>query len=325
VYVYDELGRLVAEIDPAGETTQYSYDAAGNLLSVSRGSSSQFRVVSFAPSRGVAGDTVSIFGSGFVANPAQNSVSFNGTPATITSATTTTLVVTVPAGATSGPLSVSNANGGVTTAQAFTVLQPATITAVTPASVNRGATTRLQVSGSQLATARAVNFTQGGLTVRIVPVPTDQAVTFDLTVAPNTPVGAYPFSITTDAGTSNSGSVVVNVTTSLLGDVLAPTKAVSVHLPDLTQGAPAGNRLAVWPRSVSVYVPATIPGAPAGNALSAWPAAVSVYLPATIAGESANALSAWPAAVSVHLPATIGGAPAGDAMTVTQPASVSMP
>jgi YD repeat-containing protein len=35
-YVYDEKGRLQAVIAPSGETAAYNYDAAGNLVSITR-------------------------------------------------------------------------------------------------------------------------------------------------------------------------------------------------------------------------------------------------------------------------------------------------
>lgn len=299
LYVYDELGRLVAEIDPGADTTTYTYDAAGNLLSVSRNSSAQFRIVAFAPTRGKAGDEVIIFGSGFVASPAQNGVSFNGTPATVTAATGNTLTVTVPPGVTTGPIAVSNANGSAVTTQPFIVVVPPTITAVTPSSVSRGATTRVTVSGAQLATTRAVTFAQAGIAARFVAGP-DDLLTVDLTVAATVPVGSYSFSITNDAGTTGSGNVTVSVTTLLLGDVLALAPPVSVNMRAPLAGAPAGNSMSAS-RPFSVHLPALIPGAPAGNSMS-----VS-------------------AALSVHLPAVIPGAPPGNAMSVTQPASVSMP
>jgi len=301
LYVYDELGRLVAEIDPSAETTTYTYDAAGNLLAVSRNSSSQFRVVAFEPTRGKAGDTVIVYGSGFVAAPGANTVTFNGTSATVTAATTNTLTVTVPDGASSGPLSVSNTNGSATTAQAFTVLLPAVVAIVTPSAVNRGATTRVVISGLQLATTRAINFTQGGLSARIVPPATDASVTMDLTVAGSVPLGDYPFSVTTDAGTSSGGGAVISVSAQLIGDVLSLTQPLSLHLPAIDPAAPAGNRLSAARSPVSVYLRAVDPAAPAGNALSAVPAAASVYLPAID-----------PAA------------PAGNALSVAQPASVKL-
>jgi YD repeat-containing protein len=300
LYVYDELGRLTAEIDPAGETTIYTYDAAGNLLSVLRGASSQFRVISFAPTRGKAGDTVTIFGSGFIADPAQNTVSFNGTPAAITSATSSSLVVTAPAGVTTGPIAVSNANGSAVTAQAFTVIFPPVINAVTPTAVRRGAATRIAISGDQLSTARAVSFDQPGITTRIVPGATPTTLSVDVTVAGTVPLGAYAFSVTNDAGTTASGTVTVSVTTDLLGDVMTLTRPLSVQLR------------------------AAEPNAPPGNALSVTRSAVSVHLPAPISGGPGDTLSVTPSPVSVHLLAPASG-PAGNAMTVTQPLSVSLP
>src|SRR5262245_10328860 len=181
-YVYDELGRLIAEIDPAGGTTRYAYDPAGNLLSVTRDSSTGFRVDGFSPSSGRVGDAVTIFGAGFIPNAAQNTVSFNGTPATITLATPHSLIVPVPSGATSGPITVSNANGSGTTAQAFTVIAPAVITSVVPAAISRGVTTRLAINGASLDSATSVTFSQPGFSAQIITREPGR-LTIDLTVA----------------------------------------------------------------------------------------------------------------------------------------------
>jgi YD repeat-containing protein len=325
-YVYDELGRLSAEIDPAGDTTIYTYDAAGNLLSVSRAASTQFQIIGFAPTRGTVGDTVTIFGTGFIANPAQNFVSFNGTPAASTAATTTSLVVTVPAGVTTGPIAVSNANGSGATTQPFVVLFPPVITAVDPGAVSRGATTRVTITGSQLSSATDVRFDQAGMTVRLIPGASDTELTVDLTVAGTVPVGSYPFSVTNNAGSTQSGSVTVTVTTALVGEVSSLSRPLSVHLPAVVPGAPSGNAMSVAARGISVHLPAVIPGVPAGNAMSVTANPVSVHLPATIPGAPpGNAMTVTANPISVHLPAVIPGAPPGNAMSVTQPVSVSMP
>jgi YD repeat-containing protein len=267
LYVYDELGRLVAEIDPAAETTTYSYDGAGNLLAVSRASSSQFRIVSFAPTRGKPGDVVILYGSGFGATPAQNTVSFNGTPASVTAASANTLTVTVPAGVTTGPIAVTSPLGSGVTAQPFILAVPPTITAANPSSVMRGATTRITVSGSQLATARALTFSQAGLVARILPDATDGLVSVELTVSGTVPLGSYGFSLTNDAGTADSGSVVIAVTASLIGPSIAVTRPLSVHVPAAVPGAPPGNAMTTT-GPVSVHVPAVTPGAPPGNSMT---------------------------------------------------------
>ena len=64
-YVYDELGRLVAVIDPAADTARYTYDSVGNLLSISRQSSTLVSVLEFTPKSGLAGTVVTIYGTGF--------------------------------------------------------------------------------------------------------------------------------------------------------------------------------------------------------------------------------------------------------------------
>src|ERR1043165_1804562 len=62
-YVYDEVGRLIAVIDPAGDTARYSYDAVGNVLSISRYSSSTLSLISFSPTSGPIGSNITIYGT----------------------------------------------------------------------------------------------------------------------------------------------------------------------------------------------------------------------------------------------------------------------
>lgn len=120
-YVYDELGRLTGVIDPSGNAATYKYDAVGNLLSIQRTSSSQTSIIGFTPSRGPTGTTVTIYGTGFSATASQNAVTFNGTVATVTSSTTTSIVTSVPSGATTGPISVTSPSGSASSANPFTV------------------------------------------------------------------------------------------------------------------------------------------------------------------------------------------------------------
>jgi hypothetical protein len=64
-------------------------------------------VNNLSPKRGVPGTTVQIRGRNFSAVTSGNTVTFNGVQATVTAANTIQLTTTVPAGATSGPVSVS--------------------------------------------------------------------------------------------------------------------------------------------------------------------------------------------------------------------------
>ncbi len=133
--MYDASGRLRAVVDPGSDTAVYKYDAVGNLLSISRQSTSVVSIIEFNPDSGPVGTTVTIFGTGFSATPSQNTVTFNGVSASVTSSTTTQIVTTVPAGATTGVIGVTAPGGSATSTQAFTVTDSTgapTITGFTP-------------------------------------------------------------------------------------------------------------------------------------------------------------------------------------------------
>ncbi|MBL8496009.1 MAG: IPT/TIG domain-containing protein, partial [Rhodocyclaceae bacterium] len=120
-YSYDEVGRLVQIIDSNGESAQYQYDAAGNITAITRTGSAQISIAEFSPSSGPVGSQVTIDGVGFSTTPSNNSVKFNGVTAVVVSATGTRLVATVPASATTGPLTVTVGGNTATATTPFTV------------------------------------------------------------------------------------------------------------------------------------------------------------------------------------------------------------
>jgi hypothetical protein len=76
-------------------------------------------VTSFSPLAGPTGTSVTLTGTGF---GGITTVRFNGTLATFTAGTSTSMSTVVPAGATSGPISVTNSAGSTgTSAASFTV------------------------------------------------------------------------------------------------------------------------------------------------------------------------------------------------------------
>lgn len=90
-------------------------------------------VTSFTPTNGPVGTTVTITGTNFSTTPSLNSVRFNGTLATVTAATATSLTVTVPSGATTGPIAVTVGGNTGASATNFTVtVPPPTITSFDP-------------------------------------------------------------------------------------------------------------------------------------------------------------------------------------------------
>lgn len=253
-YFYDELGRLVGVVDGQGNAAVYNYDAVGNLLSIQRFTSGTSGIGIFvvAPNSARVGTNVTIQGFGFSATPADNQVKFNGTAATVFSATATSLVATVPTGATTGPVTVTNANGTATSPSAFTILVPPIIAGVDPTKVPQGATTRLVIEGFNLGNATAVTFAQGGLSATTLLGGTSQNLPINLTVGSTVPVGSYPFSVTTPAGTTQSGTVTVAVTTAVPSFNVA--KPLSVFKPFPAQTPPSGPSFSVS-SPVSVQMP----------------------------------------------------------------------
>ena len=155
-YVYDESGRLIAMVT-VSETVTYTYDVAGNLLSTTRQNTNLPSIIEFTPNGGTIGTQVTIYGTGFSTTPSQNTVKFNGTTATVSSATATQLVTTVPSGATTGAITVNTPLGLATSASPFTVSASAapTITGFTP---NIGtAATAVTINGANFETTTASN------------------------------------------------------------------------------------------------------------------------------------------------------------------------
>jgi YD repeat-containing protein len=155
-YIYDESGRLISVVT-ASEVVTYTYDAAGNLLSTARTNTNLPSIIEFTPNSGTVGATVTIYGTGFSSTPSQNTVKFNGTTATVTTATPTQIVTSVPAGATTGLITVNTPLGLATSSTSFTVTASAspTITGFTP---NIGpAGTAVTINGTNFETVTANN------------------------------------------------------------------------------------------------------------------------------------------------------------------------
>lgn len=120
-YRYDANGRLTTVLSPSGEAITYNYDPAGNFTSITRYAANQLSILDFTPGSGGPTTPVTIYGTGFSATPSANTVKFNGVTATVTAATNIRLDVQVPSGASTGPISVTNANGTINSSNNFYV------------------------------------------------------------------------------------------------------------------------------------------------------------------------------------------------------------
>src|SRR5439155_1319936 len=90
-------------------------------------------ITSLTPTSGPVATPITIAGTGFGATQGASTVTFNGTTATPTSWSATSIVVPVPAGATTGNVVVT-VGGLASNGSAFTVTVPPTITSLTPTS-----------------------------------------------------------------------------------------------------------------------------------------------------------------------------------------------
>ncbi len=297
-YFYDELGRLVGVIDGAGNVAVYTYDEVGNLLKIERFTTGTTGIGIFlvTPASGLVGIDVEIQGFGFSATPTDNQVAFNGAPATVVSAAADSIVATVPPDATTGPVTVTNANGTATSPQEFTVLVPPIIVGVDPGLVVQGATTRMDILGFNLANATAVMFAQGGLSATILAGATSQRLPINLSVASTVPADSYTFSVTTPAGVAQSGTTTVTVTPAQPSAAVA---RLSVFLPFPAQLAPSGTSTGVAP-PLSVFQPFPAQVAPSGTSAGVAPP-LSVFQPfsAQVAPSGTSAGVAPPVSVEV--------------------------
>ncbi|WP_420322699.1 IPT/TIG domain-containing protein [Flagellimonas sp.] len=147
---------------PEGATTgKISVAVAGKTAT----STSDFTVIvpapeptisSFSPSEGEVGTEVTITGTNFSTTASENTVKFNGTEATVSNATATSLTVTVPDGATTGKISVAVGENTATSADDFTVLEPmVSITSFSPTEGEVG--TQVTITGENFSTTASEN------------------------------------------------------------------------------------------------------------------------------------------------------------------------
>src|SRR5207247_2252347 len=151
-------------------------------------------ITTFTPESGPVGTSVTIGGTNFMGATA---VTFNGSAASFTVTSDTAIQTTVPAGATTGPLSVTTPAGTATSASSFAVVVAPTITSFTPSSGPVG--TSVTIGGTNFMGATAVTF--NGSTAAFT-------VTSDTAIQTTVPAGATtgPLSVTTPAGTALSAS-----------------------------------------------------------------------------------------------------------------------
>jgi uncharacterized repeat protein (TIGR01451 family) len=119
-------------------------------------------IASFTPQEAVAdaGTLVTLQGTNFSADIQLDTLTFNGVPAKITRATTTSLTAEIPAGITTGKIRVGTLGGNVETNQNFVVWYPPVISSVSPLTGKAG--TEVTLVGQHFADQPARNLVKFG-------------------------------------------------------------------------------------------------------------------------------------------------------------------
>jgi YD repeat-containing protein len=222
-YVYDANGRVISVIYKSGATAIYNYDADGNLVSIVTPSAGTIAIAAFLPQAATISSPVTIFGQGFSATPASNTVKLNGVVATVSASTVNQLTVTVPAGATTGTITVTVAGNTAASATSFTVLNsPApTIASFSPVIGNTG--TSITINGKQFASPMAEHVYFSG--VRDGAAAATTSTSTSTQIATSVPGAAVtgPISVSTQYGTGTSTQSFVVLPSNLPSGVSAST------------------------------------------------------------------------------------------------------
>ena len=285
-YIYDELNRLVAVVDQQGNAATYTYDAVGNILRVDRfdasGSPGGVVISMFTPAAGAVGATVQIFGRGFGPSVAQNFVFFDGHAAEILAAASNRLIARVPAGATTGPLSVATPIGSASSQRAFRVLGPLAIEPETAAVRSGG---HFQFSATDSNVRWAVNGLTGGNS--IFGVISAEGVYTAPTLIPAPPTVTITATHRDDATLSASATVTIVPPFGLL--LASRAVSVAAAAPPLTMDRNVGTSVSVLAparaETLSLGAPVSVAIEPVVVAVAPSTAAAGATLAITITGR----------------------------------------
>ena len=217
-------------------------------------------IASFTPTSGPVGTSVTISGTNFTGATA---VTFNGVSAALTATSATAIQATVPAGATTGPLSVTTSGGTATSTGAFTVASAPTITSFVPTSGPVG--TSVTINGTNYTGATAVAFNTVGATF---------TVTSDTAIQVTVPAAATtgPLSVTAPGGMATSTGAFTVVSAPTITSFAPTSGPVGVGTSVTISGTDLTGTTAVTFNGVSAAftvtsataIQATVPGATTG-------------------------------------------------------------
>ncbi len=267
-------------------------------------------LTALSPTVGPVGAAVTLSGTNFGGSQGTSTVSFNGTVATPTGWSATSITAPVPVGATSGPVSVS-VDGQTSNGLSFTVIPTPTLTSLSPASggigtavtltgTNFGATQGSSVvffngtaaaptawSANSITAPVPASATTGPVTVT-VQGQTSNGIGFTLTPAPTLTslsptsggVGSVVTLVGTDFGPSQGSSLVVFNGVEATAAAWSDT-SITVQVPN---GASSGPVTVIVAGQASNDVSFTVTTTPTVNTVS--PSAAAVGVTITLLGSN---------------------------------------
>ena len=203
-----------------------------------------FAVSRFSPGQGVIGTVVTVQGEGFGTKPTDNTVKFNGVAATVSAATATQLTVSVPAGATTGKITVEAAGRATASATDFVVTEEPFVSSFSPAQGEEGESVTIQGGGFKKSTV-TVKF--NGITATAV------SVSSDTQLAVTVPEGATTGKISV-SGNGKTGSSATDFTVTVpLSAKSTVTKLAGI--PAFAGSGADGVRMAYLPNLLYITGP----------------------------------------------------------------------
>jgi len=253
----------------------------------------------FAPTFGPVGTSVTITGTAFAGATA---VSFNGVSSAFTVSPSGTITTTVPAGATTGPISITTpGNGAIVTTTRFTITPAINSFAPTFGGIGSGVT----ITGTNFTGATAVSFggraatftvnnsgtitttvpagaSTGSISVTTLDGTATSAANFTVTSAPFA-LGSTPSSQTVAAGASTSYTVAIsrqagfadNLTFSVTG---LPGATTATFSPNPTTGNSSTMTVTTTARPAQLAPWQTLWTPPANFGVRAWPLAICLLV-----------------------------------------------
>ena len=171
-------------------------------------------ITDFTPTNGLPGSAVTVNGANFLG---ATNVSFNGVSATFNVTSDSQITTTVPASATTGPISVNTPGGAVTSAALFYL--PPRLTTVSPTTGVVG--TSVTLTGTNFTGTTAVTFAGANSTVVVAPITSLGATQLVVLVPTNAITGLV--TVTTPGGViASAGNFTVTPRVDSFSPLLGP-------------------------------------------------------------------------------------------------------